>query len=111
MNAVTFLVQGSQPDPYAVTFANSGEGNLTATCSCPAGRMQQHCKHRHNILLGDVSDIVSGNVEMTGLLYEWFRGSDVEAAMREIDAVESEMAELKKTLAKAKRRFADALKD
>ena len=111
MDSVTFLVQGSQPEPYTVTFANSGNSNLTAHCSCPAGRVQQHCKHRHNILLGDVSDIVSNNVEMTGLVYEWFRGSDVEAAMHEIDLVEAEMAALKRKLANAKKRFAEALKD
>lgn len=52
-----FLVNGSAPEPYIVTFifdAKKGSGN----CTCPAGQKRQICKHRIWILEGDLAKVV-----------------------------------------------------
>jgi hypothetical protein len=111
MEQVNFAVQGSAELPYTVTFINRGNGNLTATCSCPAGMVGQYCKHRLNILVGDVTAIASPNEEEVHIVYGWFRGSDVEQALNEIGILEEEMNQLKKRLAHAKKLVAKAMMD
>ena len=58
---VSFLVQGSAPEPYHVLFRRNG-ANLSAYCTCPAGENGMHCKHRIRILQGLAEGIVSENV-------------------------------------------------
>jgi uncharacterized Zn finger protein len=111
METIVFLVQGSAEQPYSVSFSSRESGNLTATCSCPAGLVKQYCKHRLNILMGDVTDIVSGNEERVHTVYGWFAGSDVEAALKEIQRLEEEMEKLKKRLSAAKKDVAKAMAD
>lgn len=111
MSVIEFAVQGSADSPYSVTFSSDGAGNLTARCSCPAGVIRQYCKHRFNILLGDVSDIVSPNAELVHVVYDWYRGSDVERAVKEIETLEAEMDRVKKRLTAAKKLVAKAMDD
>jgi uncharacterized Zn finger protein len=111
MSNVEFSVQGSAEVPYTVSFSSDGNGNLTARCTCPAGAVRQYCKHRFNILLGDVSDIVSPNTELVHVVYDWYRGSDVERAIKEIETLEAEMDALKKRLTAAKKMVAQAMND
>ena len=111
MEPIIFLVQGSAAEPYKVTFSKRTEGNLTAHCTCPAGKVGMHCKHRMNILLGDVTDIVSKNEETAHNVYEWYRDSDVERELKTIDRLEREIDELKRLLISAKKRAAVAMMD
>ena len=111
MEPIVFLVQGSSAEPYQVTFTKRSEGNLTAHCTCPAGRMSMYCKHRINILLGDVTDIVSKNEETVHTVYDWYRDSDVEREVKNIDRLEREIDDLKKTLSAAKKRVSAAMMD
>lgn len=55
---IKFLVQGSQPQPYELSF-EFNKGSLTAYCSCPAGINGMYCKHRSQIFLGNSDGIVS----------------------------------------------------
>lgn len=111
MEQVVFLVQGSAELPYSVTFSCRDTGNLTATCTCPAGVVKQYCKHRLNILMGDVTDIVSGNEESVHTVHSWFSGSDVEVSLKEIQRLEEEMESFKKKLSVAKKAVARAMAD
>ena len=62
MVKIEFLVQGSQVEPYIVTFSKHDD-NFIATCTCAAGENGMYCKHRFNILSGIKSNIVSANLE------------------------------------------------
>ena len=61
MSTVSFHVQGSAEEPYNVTFQKRSDTNLSAYCTCPAGKNGQYCKHRINIMAGSTTGIVSGN--------------------------------------------------
>ena len=55
-----FLVQGSDPTPYKVTFTID-QGDTKATCTCKAGLIGILCKHRLSLLDGEKGALVSDN--------------------------------------------------
>lgn len=109
MTSISFSVQGSAEAPYTVVFSTTAEGTLTATCSCPAGIVGQYSKHRFHILEGDSSAIVSGNAEMLDVVRSWFIGSDVEEALQELSARESDLELVKKQVSAANKKVARAM--
>ena len=111
MQEITFLVQGSAPEPYEVSFVKRSEANLSAYCTCPAGENGKHCKHRSEILTGSVDGIVSDNLEEVQTVCAWMVGTDVEAALMETLQLEKEGDRIKKALAAAKKKLATAMRD
>ena len=109
-NKREFLVQGSTPIPYKVVFTKNGD-NLTARCSCKAGIHGMHCKHRINILKGDVKGIVSQNEEDVEVVVSWLPGSDVEAVFNELDVAEAEYKKVNEKFKAVKKSLARALLD
>lgn len=105
----SFQVQGSAPDPYQVTFVNRGAGDLSAYCTCPAGENGQYCKHRFAILNGDTRAIVSGNEDDVPEVASWLRGSDIEAALRDLADAEREFARAKKRVSQMKKALAQSM--
>ena len=107
MQELTFVIQGSSPEPYTVQFKKSGD-KLSAYCSCPAGENGQICKHRMRILEGNTEGLVSSNAEEVKVAESWLKGSNIETALADIrsaevrfEAAKKELALLKKNLAKA----------
>ena len=78
--SLEFRVQGSAVEPYTVRFWREG-ANLRSTCSCQAGARGLACKHRLNLLEGDVTQVVSGITSDVQRLRELCAGSDVESAL------------------------------
>ena len=105
-----FLVAGSAPDPYRVTFMLDGT-NLSAYCTCPAGLHGQHCKHRFRILRGELIGVVSDNGDQVAEVASWVSGTDLEAALAEMSVAEHEYETAKKRLSAAKKRVARAMRD
>ena len=87
MQELTFLVKGSSKDPYEVIFIKDGD-SLTAICNCPAGTYGNVCKHRVSILDGSTQSLSSDNSDDVATVVTWLVGSDVEAALIELRAVE-----------------------
>jgi len=110
MNFVIFLVQGSQSEPYKVTFKKDGN-NLSGFCTCPAGDNGQYCKHRFNILGGLTEGIVSGNEADVQLVAAWLPGTDVEAAMNAVMDAEEKCELAKRELSSAKKRLTEAFRN
>ncbi len=73
MSLLTFNVQGSAEEPYVVTFEKISPEKIRASCTCPAGQMQQACKHRLSLL--DEAD---------GELKAMLEGTKLAAAMQEL---------------------------
>jgi uncharacterized Zn finger protein len=109
MKTLTFLVQGSAPEPYEVVFTITGEG-ITATCSCPAGKNGQYCKHRVSILQGSTASIVSGNAEAIQTVLAALPGTAIEAALADFQNAACEFERAKSADASAKKALAAALK-
>jgi hypothetical protein len=108
METLEFLVQGSEPDPYRVTFKKQGQ-NLNAYCTCAAGQNGMYCKHRFNIFSGSTDGVVSPNSDKVPIVAGWLPGTDVEKAMKAIIALEKEQSRLKKEISAAKRALAQTL--
>jgi hypothetical protein len=108
MPLLTFLIQGSAAEPYRVTFRND-YGEVTASCSCPAGIFRRHCKHRIGIMSGEVKGMVSGNLEDMATVQEWVRGTPLEALWMGLQELESELAALNSRIRKQKKLLADEL--
>lgn len=75
-----FHVQGSSAIPYIVRLSKTGN-NLTAKCSCPAGKKGMMCKHRMRLLAGNAEGVVSPNTGDAAKVKGWLTGSDVEEAL------------------------------
>ena len=105
METIEFLVQGSASEPYKVSFKKVGQ-HLGAICTCPAGESGQYCKHRFNILSGSIEGVVSPNHHEVGIVAGWLAGSDLEAALKEVERAESEFERAKKAVTNAKKKVA-----
>lgn len=87
---LVFLVKGSAPAPYEVSFVKLRD-QLRAFCTCPAGDNGTYCKHRLNILSGDMNHIVSGNSIDVRTIASWIAGTDLEQALKEVRSAEAEV--------------------
>lgn len=109
METIEFLVQGSSPSPYQVTFQKNGE-HLAAFCTCAAGESGQACKHRLNILKALKEGIVSDNVHQVKVVASWLPGSNLELALKEVTRAEAELEVAKKAVSAAKRKVAAVMR-
>lgn len=109
MDTIKFLVQGSTPEPYSVTFTKT-KNNLNAFCTCPAGDNGQYCKHRFGILSGSTKSIVSENKDEVSIIQSWLPGSDVEEALKEMAEAEYESDLARKRLSFAKKKVVKAMR-
>ena len=105
MNEIVFLVIGTSREPYEVTFVREKKG-LSAYCTCPAGTRGQYCKHRFEILKGDSRRSITGNKEEVDIVTWWLRGTEVEAAMSELEVAEGAYNMAKREFSAAKRELA-----
>lgn len=104
-----FFVQGSEPDPYRVTFEKFGN-NLNAYCTCAAGANGQSCKHRLRILSGNHEGLVGGSIDDALMVVDWICGTDVEHYLKRLIEAEDGYDRSRKLLADAKRDFAVSLR-
>jgi len=108
MEKIHFLVQGSAPSPYSVTFTKT-KNSLNAICSCPAGKVGQYCKHRLRILNGETEGIVSGNEVEVSIVTSWLVGTDVENALKIFHEMEEQLELAKRNFTISKKRLTHAL--
>ena len=110
MEEINFLIQGSAPEPYEVTFLWDGS-KLNALCTCPAGQNGQYCKHRIGILENTPSDIVSDNSESITQVLSWLEGTALESALSEYRQADEAFSDGKKPSSAAKKRLARAMRE
>lgn len=105
MESIEFLVSGSAPEPYRVSFHREG-GKLTAFCTCQAGLNGQACKHRLDILAGAVDGLPEGSGPDVRAVCAWLQGTALQQAVQQVQALEAEMDAVKRRLAVAKKGLA-----
>jgi len=108
MDSITFLVQGSEVEPYKVVFTKQVNG-LTVTCSCQAAHNGLSCKHRLRILNGDKKDIIGNNTDAITMVLMWLKGSEIETALKVVLEAELKNEQAKKELERAKKSLAKTL--
>jgi uncharacterized Zn finger protein len=99
MTMLKFLVQGSMPEPYEITFRRSAD-RLNALCTCPAGDHAQACKHRIGLMRGDVSSLVGG--DDPSLIAAMIAGTIAIAALADLDRAEADLEEAKRKVSARK---------
>lgn len=105
---ITFLVQGSAPEPYTVTFTKSDK-RVNAFCTCPAGDNGQYCKHRVRILAGESTGIVSDNVKDIPTITAWMKGSTLESAFQKVRDAEHQLQQAERELSSTKKALAKVM--
>ncbi len=110
MEQFKFLVRGSTPDPYQVTFTKEKD-NINAYCTCPAGKKGQYCKHRFSILSGNTDYIESVNEQQVAIVKSWLPGFDIEEALMGLAEAEHEYDQAKKRMSLAKKNVAKAMRE
>lgn len=108
---LTFHVSGSKGDAYVVKAGLQEPNNLWMRCTCQAGQKGMYCKHRFALLDGDITNLASDNSDDVVTLGTWLQGSDVQAAMAEVERRQADADEAKKLLSAAKKALARALRD
>ncbi len=81
-DVLKFKVKGSSGQTYTTTFWRK-ENDLKTACTCSAGRKGMYCKHRFQILEGDITNLVSDNIDDLEKLSLLLIGSDVEEILVE----------------------------
>lgn len=108
MARLVFLVQGSAPQPYTVTFSKEGS-RLTANCTCPAATAGQSCKHRLAILSGATDGIVGDNQADVATVQAWLPGTDLAEAIQDLAIAETQLEQAKQHVARMKKKLARLL--
>ncbi len=108
--SIRFLVQGSTPKPYEVTFVRNGK-ELTAFCTCQAGQSKLYCKHRVSILKGSEKNVVSDNVSDVAKVQSWLPGSSIQQALRHVKICEARVKAANWEFSDAKRKLAEVMND
>lgn len=92
-----FYVKGSLEEPYRVSFWRVGN-DFKSACNCQAGKKGVYCKHRFNLMDGDISNLVSENHEELVKLSNMIKGSDVEHVYEEFCSLKKEEEKIKKRI-------------
>ena len=108
--SIEFDVRDTDLIECRVTFVKA-DNNLSGFCTCALGQSEAYCDHRLDILRGDTGAIVSDNVGDAASVAQWVVGTDVYAAMLEIEQWENRANEAAERLEKAKQRLGQAMRD
>ena len=78
---LVFYVKGSGKKPYRVAFwKEENSRDIQSGCGCPAGKRMQYCKHRFQLIEGDLTnldDSTENAKEKLEILYNWLEDSDI----------------------------------
>lgn len=78
---LVFYVKGSGKKPYRVAFWKENDSkDIHSACGCPAGKRMQYCKHRFQLIEGDLTnldDSTENAKEKLEILYNWLEDSDI----------------------------------
>lgn len=105
----SFLVDGSEPEPYEVVFLVDGR-TATATCTCKGYYHGLICKHRVGLLHDyDPQEMDSETAANVAALRDAIAGTDVGIACAEYLQARDEAEDAKKWLTKVKTKFAQVM--
>ena len=113
MQYYSFYIQGSSSEPYEVIVKYS-EKKFNIFCDCPAGILGQNCKHKLQVINGDLSKpskIVSGDLDKLSSISEIVKNFPIVDALTDLTALEKEAENIKKQISVQKKKIARLLSD
>jgi hypothetical protein len=97
--------------PYVVEFSFES-GKLYVSCSCPAGVLGKWCKHKMQLISGDVSGAINtSSVADFVDVQNWVRNSEFPRLLDEIKSAEDEMQSAKTKINNVKKMLEKAAKN
>lgn len=103
-----FAIEGSQGDEYRIAFEIGG-GRATAFCTCQAGSNRLCCRHRTELMDGEMTNLVSGNAADVVRLKTLLRDTDLAAAYDWVQQAEATATAAKQELEAAKKAMAKVM--
>jgi SWIM zinc finger len=82
--ALEFFVQGSQVEPYRVTFRKDGV-KVAIFCTCRAGKQGDCCKHKLALIAGNDESIIGGNRHELNLTSVLLADGHIHAAIQTLN--------------------------
>ena len=103
LKTITINIEGSSGTPYIVSIIRE-EDSLKTSCTCRAGEMKTHCKHRIELFAGNLAS-VRGTTEpnLAQVISIMLKGTAVELALQAVNFAEIEEKAAKDKLKRAKR--------
>jgi uncharacterized Zn finger protein len=98
---VTIRALSSSGGSYSIDFSDDG-GVLRVFCHCPAGELQQVCKHKLALLKGDTKMLYEPTDEK--LLKEVLSSKAYPVLKQRLDAYQAELGGVQRDMAKLKER-------
>ncbi len=98
---VTIQALSSSGSSYSIDFSDDG-GVLRAFCHCPAGELQQMCKHKLALLKGDTKMLYEPSDEK--LLKQVLSSKAYPALKQRLGTYETELMAIEREMAKLKER-------
>ena len=108
MKNLTISVVSDSGNFYNVTFKKADDV-FTSSCNCTAGEHGQICKHRLNILNGDLSGTRDIKRDDILAMLTWFKETRAEEALKQLNSAQNELEQAKKRLASAKKQLSRIL--
>lgn len=102
-DSIEIHIRGSTGTPYIATFVRTGD-TLHTTCSCQAGVKKIHCKHRLQLLDGNISSVVEPIVDdLENRLSAILQGTLVQSAIQAVVVADTEAKAAADRLKRAKK--------
>lgn len=112
LRKIRLVVQQGDEAPCEVIFQRKGS-NMAASCSCQHEDTNTLCQHRLTLLHGDLGNmsLVEGNEQDIAKIPLMLAGTDIEEALKALEAAEEMMQEANQDYREAKALMIDAMKD
>jgi SulP family sulfate permease len=112
LREIRLVVQKGDQEPCELVFLRRGT-NMSATCSCQHEDKSTLCSHRLTLLRGELGtmSLVEGSEEDVKKIPLMVAGSDIDQALKALEAAEEMMQEANQDYREAKAQMIDAMND
>ena len=100
-----FVRSESTDDTYELK-AMSKNGTVSFSCTCLGAQNGAACKHRLNLIYGDLTNLIADGPNDVGLLKPLFAGTGIERSINALADLEQELAILKRRITSQKKAIA-----
>ena len=102
---IQLKIEGSTGNSYTVSFSRDGN-TVKTSCTCAAGEMKTHCKHRLAIFSGDLT-MVQGVVQedLMSRIAAMIKATELEEALNAFKEADIELSQAKKKLQLVKKKL------
>lgn len=91
------VLSSNKTDRYTVTISGSA-GKIKLHCNCAAGQLGQQCRHRLDLLSGEIFSHSLHSADDLKQIHAWLCNSPLEAELKQLHDLEKQSENIKKAL-------------